>query len=403
MGNSNQTHITLYTLIGKFERVKKALTDHFSGMAREVTDSVDEHGEERFVIRLKDESAITININHNKEFLSQHIPGMYNFFAQVECENQKLRQGVLNQIETFNCAAGSSFELDTNEDRTNYIVNSMFAAANDINGFVLMPDMRLFTCDGKLLFSAEGKSDFDEYTPIGNADFMDSGFEETPADIARKERSIAVLEEKGIPYFPHLRAAVTEAEAKLRSPEEIARRLFAMFGVCAYCETRGAGESWEETQKYLKKINAILGGQLDDALSPEEKAFLAVKEPEENGLARFGWRYECCYVLMWALGFLDELVFPDQICDASVLGKIIWRADSLAGFLKKAKPRSKDEILDTADLILRYDWACVDARVKGQESPAGLNGEVVVEWHYAFNWLIGANGNAGWDDIQTHT
>ena len=162
-------------------------------------------------------------------------------------------------------------------------------------------------------------------------------------------------------------------------------------------------QTWKETQKYLKKIDTILGGQLDNALSPQEKAFLAVKEPEENDLGKFGWRYECCYVLMWALGFLGELAFPDQLCDVSALGKIIWRQDSLARFLKKAKPRSKDEILDAADLILRYDWACVDARLKGRQSPAGLNGEVVMEWHYAFNWLAGANGNADWDDIQTHT
>ena len=396
-------HITLYTLIGDFTRVKKALIGNFADMTNEVADSSNDNDVECFTIHLKDDSDIKISVNHNRAFISQHISGMYNFFAEVKCDNQKLHQGVLKQIEAFNCVASSSFELDDNENRTNYIINTMLAAAKDVTGLVLMPDMRLYNGDGKLVFSAEGGSDFEEYIPIGNADFIDNRAKETPSDIARRERSIAVLKEKGIPYFPPLRSAVTESEAKPRPPEEIARRLFAMFGVCAYCETRGSGETWDETQKYLRKINDILGGGLYSALTAEEKAFLAVKDPEQHDLGKFGWRYECCHVLMWALGISEELGYPSQICDVSAQGKIIWRQNNLADFLKKTKPRTKKELLDAADLILRYDWACVDARVKGKMSPAELNGEVVVEWHYAFNWLIGACDNADWDDIKANT
>ena len=65
--------------------------------------------------------------------------------------------------------------------------------------------------------------------------------------------------------------------------------------------------------------------------------------------------------------------------------------------------RDRQEILDEADLTLRYDWACVDARVKGEETPASLDGGVVMERHYAFNWLIGASDGAEWDEIQPTT
>ena len=33
--------------------------------------------------------------------------------------------------------------------------------------------------------------------------------------------------------------------------------------------------------------------------------------------------------------------------------------------------------MDAADITLRYDWACVEARVHGKEAPASLNGDVV--------------------------
>jgi hypothetical protein len=236
------THIALYTLIGRFERVKQALTIHFAGMTKELMESGIENSVERLAIRLKDDSEIELNINAGPDFIAQHITGMYNFFSRVECENQKLRQSVLNQIGAFNCVVGGSFTQDSNEDSANYIIKALFAAAKDLNALVLLPDMRLFSAEGRLVFSARGESDFDEYIPVGNADFIDSRAEESPGDAARRERSITILEVKGIPYLSRLRAAALESEAALPSPEEIARRLFAMFGVCVYCEIRSGGQ-----------------------------------------------------------------------------------------------------------------------------------------------------------------
>lgn len=394
-----QTHITLYTLIGKSERIKEALTAHFADMTKTVKDA----GIGGFVIRLKDDSDIAFNINTDQAFMEEHLAGMHNFFARAACENKKLRESVLQQILVFNCMAGSSFDLDDNEDRTNYIVNTMFAAAKDVNALVLMPDMRLLNADGKLVYSADGESDLKDYIPIGNADYIDSRTEETAADTARRERSIAVLEEKGIPYFPQLPVVVPESEAKMRTTEETARRLLAMFGVCVYSEARGDGESRDSAQKYLNKINDILCGGLDSALTPEEKCYLEEKEPNQLDLAKFGWRYECCHVLIWALGIFDDLGYPDGLCDVSRMAEIIWELDNLAGFLVNVNFRSREEILDAADIILRYDWACVNARIKGSESPANLDGEVVMEWHYAFNWLAGVGGNTQWDEVKTHT
>ena len=85
------------------------------------------------------------------------------------------------------------------------------------------------------------------------------------------------------------------------------------------------------------------------------------------------------------------------------LAAIFWQHKGIGGLLSKGFSHSQSEILDAADITLRYDWACVEARVHGKEAPASLNGDVVMERHYAFNWIIGANGGAGWDDIQPNT
>jgi hypothetical protein len=72
------------------------------------------------------------------------------------------------------------------------------------------------------------------------------------------------------------------------------------------------------------------------------------------------------------------------------------------GLQEDADLRPQSELLSAADLIYRYHWAVVDARLKGQEPPAGLEGAVVYERHYALNWLIGYSG-PDWDDISTDT
>lgn len=233
---------------------------------------------------------------------------------------------------------------------------------------------------------------------------------EAAADTARRLRSIAAVTSRGIPSTDWLPVIVPQAEARIPSKQAVAERLFAMFAVCVHCEARQSGESWKEAQKYTRRMDEISGGRLSTMLTPQETTFLATKPSfladkklDQAALNKFGWRYECCHVLMWALGLIDELGYPDHICDVSSMGQVIWRQASLADFVKAVELRPVDELLDTADLVLRFDWACVDARIHQQASPAGLNSEVVVEWHYAFNWLTGANGDAGWDDISPDT
>lgn len=73
-----------------------------------------------------------------------------------------------------------------------------------------------------------------------------------------------------------------------------------------------------------------------------------------------------------------------------------------AEFIADSRLRPIADILDQADLIYRYYWAVTDARLKGQQSPAGLDRGVIYERHYALNWLIGYNEKA-WDNITTDT
>jgi hypothetical protein len=107
------------------------------------------------------------------------------------------------------------------------------------------------------------------------------------------------------------------------------------------------------------------------------------------------------FVLLWALEHFPQLGRPDHICEVPAVARVIAKADPHR-LLQDATLRDAAQILDEADLIYRYDWACVNARSKGEEPPAGLDRGVVYERHYALNWLIGYNGQE-WDDVSTDT
>ena len=208
---------------------------------------------------------------------------------------------------------------------------------------------------------------------------------------ARKERSIEILKAEQVPFIDHLPVIENESESTRRTTEEVALRAMAL------CVVSAKGEGLE--QEIVNKL--IEDFQLADAFTPKEKKFIADPNPDDVTKTQFVWRYEGYWVLLWALGYVDQLERPDQICDVGTAISFL-RDNGRDGFLKKAKLRPQSELLDAADLIYRYDWAVVDARVKGSDPPANLDGGVVMERHYALNWLI-QNGNPEWDDISTDT
>jgi hypothetical protein len=150
-------------------------------------------------------------------------------------------------------------------------------------------------------------------------------------------------------------------------------------------------------QVYLDKMDVDFA--ISSKLTPIEKEYRFASNPTEQQTAN--WRYEGLHILLWSLGYIDELVYPSQICSVADDVQIVYElgADK---FREQSKLRSKDEILDQADLILRFDWACVNARIKNERAPGGLNSSVVFERHYSLNWLIKFL-NQDWDDIRTDT
>ena len=215
--------------------------------------------------------------------------------------------------------------------------------------------------------------------------------EPTAEMIARKERSHAYLAQKKVPINKTLPFIEDSSSAKVRSPKEIAERLVG----CTICAI--GGETGDK--KVVNECLTLFSAQ--KYLTPQEREFVERGLSNQQARIQFSWRYERSWVLLWALGYIDELSYPSGICDVPKLAGML-QGKKVEDLIANAKPRSKQELLDAADLIYRLDWAAVDARVKKKPAPAGMDSGVVVERHAALNWLIGYLDQS-WDEITTDT
>lgn len=221
---------------------------------------------------------------------------------------------------------------------------------------------------------------------------------------SRKERSEKILAKHKVAINPNLPGNIDDV-SRIKSPEEIVRRAVTAFITCQIaidiCNDNGASES----AKFFLPIIERFG--LVDELTEDEKPYFDISKCNsisKDDAYQLQWRLEMCVVLFWACGFQKRLDYPDEMTDTVKLSHIIGGCEDFSDLMKLVKMRSPDEIFDTADLLLRMDWACVEARLRNAPALMGdLLSDVVVEQHKGVNWLIGAYGAEDWDNVAPHT
>lgn len=214
----------------------------------------------------------------------------------------------------------------------------------------------------------------------------------------RKQESILKLKNKAIPYIDWLPHIESSDDVIQRSAEHIAKRAIACLLMIQVACDLDRDQFDQETEDFI--VDLLNKFEVADELTVKEKNILN-RSAAQQDIVNMIQKYEAYWVLLWALGIVDELKYPDEIADCDFAIEVVSRCRSLQEFMQQVKLRDIEEILDEADLIYRYDWACVDARLKQQNAPANLNASIVLERHGALNWLIKAD--ADWDnpDIST--
>lgn len=327
----------------------------------------------------------------------KQVRGMYNFVASLPATDAQLQSLMLGKIPTINAEATFICEpklTDGFRDLLRQVTNTCdaFVFAQPGSSLSQSVHQQFLDKDFNLLIDTQGNCGNGHIKVEISSRYFDDQRPPSQEQEQRKERSEKILSSKGILINSHLPYSAPPEEMVLKSKQAIIERAYALALIAA----KGEGVPQEQLER-VKQTLPVTG------LSPQEnyiyeKAELAPQE-QTNAI----WRYESLNVLMWVLGFLDSLAYPSQICDVPVIVDHILN-QSRQDFEARATVRSKEEILDETDLVYRMHWACVQARLKGQEPGGELNPSVIYERHYALNWLCAhRDDNTQWDDVTTDT
>lgn len=202
--------------------------------------------------------------------------------------------------------------------------------------------------------------------------------------MTRKEKSRVVLEQFDIPFWD-ADEVINEQEAVLRSPHDIAKRAIACLFTLQIAGDMYYGNDVRESKAYFLKL--LQDFEAVEYLTPNENRFVFETPNKEDALECI-WQYEACQILLWSLGLIRDIDFPDQLCDSKLILGTILRFESFDALMKHINPLPLSVILDETDIVCRMDYACTKARTSKQEMPSGISHEILHERKRALLWLI---------------
>ena len=230
----------------------------------------------------------------------------------------------------------------------------------------------------------------------------------SPAQEARTQRVLVQTAAYGVPCFQgHIRWVGDESSVTLRSPVEVARRVVAMHSLVTFARGRPRDEVLSDIDRFG------VGGDL----SPTEAALIQSDPVDEAARQEMIWSLEALVPLMWALGYIDTLTWPEAMIDVEALHDLIFASLPDPAAVEAASLRSATEILDAVELTVRQHNGLRGCHTSGDFVPMNFNwndpGEMVLaspslaapvlaQRHRALNWLI-RFGEADWDRVDTPT
>lgn len=352
----------------------------------------------RIQYRQKPRPSYKIEPNDNSP-LTNNLRGLYGFVTNLPCSNQQVKELFLQKVLTVNCefSIAQQGEVKALKELVSQLANEF--------------DAILFVQPGTIISKSQGQHFLDNSLNLitdqeGNCEIETLGvqidaalFDQEPVTLTndqqeRKARSESVLKERNIKININLPCIKAEADTQIRDAKAIAQRVvvLAITNLVAFNQITG-----ETAKQYLA------GYDLWDLVTPNEKDFL--EDPTDERKSYETWKCEDIWTLLWAINKVDHLPFPSSLCN---LGDIAPGNYPVASdkdpneFINSVQTiRSKKEIMDANDLYYRLHWACVDARLKGQQMEAVQPG-VVYERHYALNWVV-RYLNQEWDDVSCDT
>lgn len=254
--------------------------------------------------------------------------------------------------------------------------------AQKANAILFCPDSTIRDPNYCVLQYPNGESDPESRIPY-------------PEDaIKRRHHTKQQLTTLGLTIPDSLPPCLGGDELILRSAQEVAERDLALMITAVQAEYLQDGNALP-AQEYAERCPIGFS-----ALSPKEDQFIHNPQPQEQDIINMLWRYEALVVLHWALNWQPSLPNANEICNVSaVVQEAMKQSEQSIPFVTL---RARSDILDMLDLYYCLHWFARDCQLNGKEIPNTIDSGIILERHYALNWLVCFENN-DWDDVDTPT
>lgn len=214
----------------------------------------------------------------------------------------------------------------------------------------------------------------------------------------RRIKNNKLIKKRGIACLDNLPTIESSSNVRLKDLDVICKRaiacLLSIQLACDIEENRNYDKSQKTFYNILKEFN------VENYLLEKEKRLFDNSYTEQD-VIDVAWSYEAYWALVWALGLINKMKFPNNICDCEKAITLVENCDNYEAFKNNCKLRDIEDILDMLDLYYRYHWACVEKRVRPETNIGNLNPEVVMERRKGLEWLI--SNVDDWNEISLDT
>jgi len=234
----------------------------------------------------------------------------------------------------------------------------------------------------------------------------------------RRQKTIEKLKKLDITYNENLSHIEASEEIKLKSIDDICKRIFASFCAIQVACDINQGNDYEESVKFFKDLLKKFNVQ-NCLISKEKRVFDGTYTAQDA--IDLDWEYETMWALMWAVNLVSDISNGAELCDCEGVIRFIVNNKSIDDLKAKCKLRDVEEILDMLDLYYMYHWAIVEYRINrdyvlitnNEVKPintnlvnkdikiADLNSSNVIERRRGLEWLISEEND--WYNIELHT
>jgi hypothetical protein len=314
--------------------------------------------------------------------------------SQEKFEDAHTNKMVLTQLRFFNIL----LEIHSDKPITEDALAAFYALNTKLSGMIITEDGSILNHKNAPVYDPEGKRQPAEFYVFAAQNMVDlPKGSDSKESLIRKNVSNEKLKSLGVPVLEELPTLADAAHAKLRSKDDICERAASLMLVIQYAFDVVHGgdlkKSKEIVESVLKKYEVL------DCLTPAEQQFFYTDTPAAQQAINITWQFESVWVLLWTLGYAENLGLPNQTCDAKAALGTLYRCACYDDFYDGAKIRPMAEILDAADFSYRTNWACIDARRKEQTLPQNIDFGIALERHRAFSWLL-HQGKSDWDHVS---